>query len=89
MFEKYTDINGNPVAQDDPGAIFWLHLQIKRRNIRRRVSEAVQTGELLRPATCSRCGAGDVKIQGHHHDYTRVLDVEWVCIPCHQKIHRA
>jgi len=43
---------------------------------------AVKTGKLIRPSTCSKCGAQG-KIQGSHNDYTRPLDVEWLCARCH------
>lgn len=52
-----------------------------------RLRRAVRIGLVLRPASCSRCGMGG-RIQGHHHDYTRPLEVEWLCSACHGKEHR-
>lgn len=53
-----------------------------------RVSNAIRDGLLIRPENCSSCGA-DGEIQGHHWSYEEVnwLDVEWLCIKCHAKVH--
>lgn len=52
---------------------------------------AVAAGRLIRPEACQRCnripgrGArGQALIQGHHHDYSKPLDVEWLCAKCHR-----
>ena len=43
---------------------------------------SVRRGDITRPDRCSRCG--DVKrVEGHHRDYSRPLEVEWLCRPCH------
>jgi hypothetical protein len=49
-------------------------------------------GELVRPSHCNRCGKADVKasdgrstIHAHHNDYSKPLDVEWLCAKCHAK----
>jgi hypothetical protein len=34
---------------------------------------------------CERCGS--VKSQAHHHDYTKPLDVNWLCSTHHAEIH--
>lgn len=52
------------------------------------VFAALRNGHLVRPDTCSRCGAG-APLDAHHPDYTQPLAVEWVCRPCHADIHRA
>jgi len=48
---------------------------------------AVYRGKIVKPSTCSRCG-GKVStprdMHGHHADYTKPLDVEWLCQKCHQ-----
>jgi hypothetical protein len=47
---------------------------------------AVRKGFLHRPKECSQCGAAR-RIAGHHADYMRPLDVEWLCYPCHAARH--
>ena len=58
---------------------------------RRKLNHAVRRGVLVRPDTCQRCGVkpsdtsdGRASIQGHHHDYDKPLDVEWICAKCHR-----
>lgn len=34
-----------------------------------------------------RCGT-DKNVHGHHHDYSKPLDVEWLCSTCHGIEHR-
>lgn len=50
------------------------------------VNAAVAAGRLVRPTVCERCGGGG-KIEGHHADYDRPLDVEWLCSRCHRRHH--
>lgn len=56
------------------------------------VQKAVRKGLLYRPLHCSRCGKippkakdGRHQIQGHHADYNKPLEVEWLCVYCHRK----
>jgi hypothetical protein len=49
---------------------------------------AIKAGSVVRPSTCEKCGT-TCKPHGHHTDYQRPLDVEWLCIPCHYRAHRA
>lgn len=43
-------------------------------------------GILIRPKTCSRCGLTK-GIEGHHPNYSKPLDVIWLCCACHRKEH--
>lgn len=36
---------------------------------------------------CVDCGTA--KSQAHHHDYSKALDVTWLCAACHGRRHRA
>ena len=40
-----------------------------------------------KPTTCSKCGRTNCRIEAHHHDYTKPLDVTWLCVSCHQQLH--
>jgi hypothetical protein len=51
----------------------------------RLVRQAVANGELTRPGTCEECGATHWRIEGAHSDYTKPLDVRWLCPSCHRK----
>ena len=49
---------------------------------------ALRSGKLKRPEVCEKCGRlGD--IQGHHADYSKPLQVEWLCSYCHARLHKA
>lgn len=55
-------------------------------NAKARVRYAVQSGKILRADSCAVCGVS-CKPQAHHFDYSRPLDVVWVCASCHKFIH--
>jgi ribosomal protein S27AE len=53
----------------------------------RKVANAVRDGKLNRPDKCQKCGSKKSKIQAHHPDYTKPLEVEWLCTKCHAQEH--
>lgn len=52
------------------------------------VDAAIRAGAMDRPTVCSGCGCTDAehRIEAHHYDYTRPLDVIWLCTPCHSRM---
>jgi|6_EtaG_2_1085325.scaffolds.fasta_scaffold10801_8 hypothetical protein len=48
------------------------------------VSNAVRDGRLDRPNRCSRCNEKG-RIEGHHEDYSKPLEVIWLCTLCHRR----
>ena len=54
---------------------------------RGQVSNALAKGQLIRGEVCQLCGSKD-RIQAHHNDYSKPLDVVWICHSCHQRLHR-
>jgi hypothetical protein len=46
------------------------------------VGNAVRDGRLVK-LPCRRCGS-KVRVQAHHKDYRKKLDVEWLCFKCHR-----
>jgi len=51
------------------------------------LNNAVSRGKMLRPLNCEQCEQ-ELPVQGHHEDYSKPLDVIWLCVPCHGKAHR-
>lgn len=52
------------------------------------VSNALRSGTLVRPSCCERCSETQPALHGHHEDYSRPLDVVWLCVPCHSARHK-
>ena len=52
-----------------------------------KVKDAIKAGKLVRPETCSICNEKG-RIEGHHADYDKPLEVIWVCKKCHTMIHK-
>jgi len=49
---------------------------------------AIESGRLVYPDVCERCGKPNLKFDKHHPDYARPLDVVFLCRHCHALLHR-
>ena len=47
---------------------------------------ALKKGELVRPDACPQCKR-HVRVDAHHVDYSKPLEVEWLCRRCHMRRH--
>lgn len=54
---------------------------------RYKLNTEVRKGNILKPIICSVCKQTK-KIEGHHPDYTKPLDVIWCCRSCHADLDR-
>lgn len=65
------------------------YVPLKKQNrAHRLVRDAIKKGLLVRPSRCPKCGnppAGTRPIHGHHADYDKPLEVEWMCAKCHRQ----
>lgn len=55
-----------------------------------RVQTAIRRGVLVRPDACETCGGRSrtgYPTIAHHRDYSRPLDVTWLCGSCHYLEH--
>lgn len=43
----------------------------------------LRRGNVVKPSTCARCGGTGERIEAHHKDHAKPLDVEWLCSVCH------
>jgi len=52
---------------------------------RDKVKYALRKGKLVKPSKCELCNE-ESKLEGHHKDYEKPLDVDWYCNRCHNLI---
>lgn len=52
-----------------------------------KVANAIKGGTLVRPSTCEKCGDTG-RIHAHHDDYSKPLNIRWLCHDCHMAVHR-
>lgn len=50
------------------------------------LGNAIRSGR-IKKQPCERCSS-TVNIHGHHEDYTKPLDVNWLCPLCHSQLHK-
>lgn len=51
------------------------------------IGNAIRSGKLQKPDSCKKC-MKKKKVEAHHHDYSKPLDVTWLCKQCHLGLHR-
>lgn len=56
---------------------------LARQDLRR----AVLRGKIIKPDKCDMCHFKAERIEGHHTDYFKRLEVIWLCVDCHKKEH--
>lgn len=68
----------------------WLWRQKNKHKVRAHglLAYHLKKGNIVRPNHCERCDDECVP-HGHHDDYSKPLDVKWLCVPCHKLEHAA
>ena len=65
----------------------------EKTHARNVLNSAVRYGKIT-PKPCERCGAdpkrhnGSSDVHAHHDDYSKPLDVRWLCAECHIEYHK-
>lgn len=58
----------------------------ERHKAHQYVNWALRLEVLKKPENCSKCERR-IKVEGHHTDYSKPLEVVWLCRTCHLKEH--
>jgi hypothetical protein len=62
----------------------WLAANRDKRSAHIKVGNAIRDGKLSRQQ-CEKCGK---RAEAHHDDYSKPLEVRWLCKPHHLELHR-
>lgn len=60
--------------------------RVKARND---LNKAIVKGLITKGENCKCCGFSSSNLHGHHYDYSKPLEVIWLCNDCHEEIHHA
>lgn len=66
------------------GKLKWQSKNRHKRSAHQKVSNAIRDGKLIRQP-CEICG--ELRVQAHHDDYSKPLDVKWLCTKHHAERH--
>ena len=71
------------------GPAYMRAIENKRPLVKRKASDAlnnaIKSGK-LKKQPCMICG--EIKVEAHHYDYTKPLEVEWLCMLHHRQLHK-
>lgn len=57
-----------------------------KESARNQVNKGIKYGRITKPEFCEDCGK-DEFLEAHHEDYSKPLEVKWLCKTCHWKQH--
>jgi hypothetical protein len=80
-----TDAIMQVYCKGDNGKTLCVKLASKSRsNINNLIKKALEKG-VIKKTPCVFCGL--LNVEGHHEDYTKPLDLVWMCIKHHRMYH--
>lgn len=63
----------------------WAKKNPEKIRAQRLANYAIRIGHIKKRKVCSKCGADGKRMEKHHPDYDKPLDVVWLCATCHAK----
>lgn len=76
--------SGRAKRQTNEAKQAYIERNPHKRAAHNAVNRAIKCGELI-PMPCERCE--EEKTEAHHEDYAKPLDVNWLCVRCHNDRH--
>ena len=58
----------------------------EKHRAREKLRHYVASGKIIKPTICTKCGKMTI-LHGHHFDYSKPLEVIWLCPLCHEALH--
>jgi len=81
--EKSRDYFLNNKEKFSKSSKAWSRRNAEKNKAHCKVYRAIKSGELLKES----CFCGEVEVEAHHEDYSKPLDVIWLCNPHHKQRH--
>ncbi|KKL47965.1 hypothetical protein LCGC14_2330250 [marine sediment metagenome] len=86
--QKYKENNPNRIAKTRQiSDRKYRQNHPEKKKARNKISHAPRDGTIKRPSQCESCFE-EGPVEGHHEDYSKQLEVIWLCKGCHMKRHR-
>jgi hypothetical protein len=63
----------------------WIERNPEKQRAHQQLNNAVRRGKLISPEECEQCGKLKCRLEAHHEDYSKPLEVNWLCCSCHVK----
>jgi hypothetical protein len=83
LIKKWQEANPERVRENNRR---WKRANRDTENARSLVAKAIRRGKIMRPNRCEKCKK-ECTPDGHHLDYSKPLEVQWLCKICHMKGH--
>jgi hypothetical protein len=83
-------ISKNPIT-NKPNNIKYRKMQKQKwpekEKARKITTKYIRNGKLIR-GICQNCKDKSKKVHAHHNDYSKPLEITWLCRECHDKEHK-
>jgi len=78
--EAFREMRKSYPSYSNPSRVLTTEAHVAHQAVYR----AIKRGILIRPSECSQCGGSESRIEASHDDYSRPLDVTFLCVRCHR-----
>ena len=80
---EYSQLNKEKINQNKNQ---YYHRNPEKQKARQKLNYAVRSGKIHKALYCSSCDS-DKHLEAHHTDYSKPLEVMWLCRTCHRELH--
>ena len=87
QYQERKRTNPEYKAKNSARAAEWIQQNKEKRAAHKAVESAMNRGLIIKPTRCQVCNAEPKRLDGHHDDYTKLLEVQWLCRSCHIAAH--
>lgn len=61
----------------------WAEKNPHKIKAHKAVSRAIRSGKIQPRYSCEKCGSIGKRLEKHHEDYSKPLQIQWLCAKCH------